>query len=157
MIMCHMTATTSRELLAMADRIGVARRHIQYPGTFKEHFDICKSKRALAVKYGAIELSMREAAERYGERKHRATQSTEQPAAETTPMSDSIECPLCHFSPEDDGEIANDLLRAELCAACIDGIRANPADYGVTLKQVAAIYPKAYAIITQTAPTPPTE
>jgi len=56
MMMCHMYADSTEELLAMADRIGVARKWIQYPGTYKEHFDVCKSKRALAVQDGAIEV-----------------------------------------------------------------------------------------------------
>lgn len=60
MMMCHMVADSTEELLAMADRIGVARKWIQYPGTPKEHFDICRSKRALAIKAGAIEVSSRE-------------------------------------------------------------------------------------------------
>lgn len=60
MVMCHMGADTTEELLAMADKIGVARRWLQHPGTWREHFDICKSKRALAVKYGAVEVSQRE-------------------------------------------------------------------------------------------------
>lgn len=40
MVMCHMLADTTNELLAMADKIGVARKWIQHPGTAKEHFDI---------------------------------------------------------------------------------------------------------------------
>lgn len=56
MVMCHMLADTTAELLAMADHIGVARKWIQHPGTPKEHFDIALSKRALAVKAGAIEI-----------------------------------------------------------------------------------------------------
>jgi hypothetical protein len=60
MKMCHMTADTHAELLAMADRIGVARRWIQYPGQWKEHFDICLSKRASAIRFGAIQLSMQD-------------------------------------------------------------------------------------------------
>jgi len=60
MKMCHMIADTREELVAMVDRIGVDRRHIQFVGTPREHFDICKSKRALAVKAGAIEVSPRE-------------------------------------------------------------------------------------------------
>lgn len=63
MIMCHMMADTSDELLQMADTIGVARKWIQYPGTPKEHFDISLSKRALAVKHGAIEITQREMAQ----------------------------------------------------------------------------------------------
>jgi hypothetical protein len=58
MTMCHMVADSSDELLAMADRIGVARRWIQDPGTHLEHFDICLSKRAKAVAAGAIEVTM---------------------------------------------------------------------------------------------------
>lgn len=60
MLMCHMTADTTEELHAMADRIGVARRWVQHPGTYREHYDICKSKRALAVQAGAVEVSGRE-------------------------------------------------------------------------------------------------
>ncbi len=57
MMMCHMVADTREELLEMAARIGVDRRWIQKAGTSHEHFDICKSKRALAVRHGAIEVS----------------------------------------------------------------------------------------------------
>jgi hypothetical protein len=54
MKLCHMLADTSDELVAMADRIGVARRWIQKPGTPDEHFDIALSKRALAIQHGAL-------------------------------------------------------------------------------------------------------
>ncbi len=60
MVMCHMGADTTEELLAMADKIGVARKWIQNQGTWREHFDICLSKRRLAVTAGAIEVSQRE-------------------------------------------------------------------------------------------------
>ena len=60
MVMCHMIADTEDELLAMADRIGVARRWHQYPGTPRSHFDIALSKRALAVAAGAKEITWRE-------------------------------------------------------------------------------------------------
>lgn len=56
MMMCHMVADTRAELDAMADTIGVARKWIQKPDTNREHYDICKSKRAKAVANGAIEL-----------------------------------------------------------------------------------------------------
>jgi phosphoribosyl 1,2-cyclic phosphodiesterase len=74
MIMCHMTADSTQELLAMADKIGVARKWIQHAGhPYKEHFDIAKSKRALAVTHGAIELNtIREAAAHIARRKERA-------------------------------------------------------------------------------------
>lgn len=60
MKMCHMIADTTEELLTMADAIGVARRWIQHPGTPSEHFDICRSKRAAAVRHGAIEITWRQ-------------------------------------------------------------------------------------------------
>ena len=60
MIMCHMAADTHDELIEMADRIGVDRRWIQKPGTPHEHFDICLSKRKLAVEHGAVEVTQRE-------------------------------------------------------------------------------------------------
>jgi hypothetical protein len=60
MIMCHMAADSTEELLAMADAIGVQRKWIQHAGTRYEHFDISLSKRAEAVKLGAIELTQRE-------------------------------------------------------------------------------------------------
>ena len=63
MVMCHMLADTTEELLAMADRIGVARRWIQDSGEPTEHFDIALSKRALAVRAGAIEVEPRRVAE----------------------------------------------------------------------------------------------
>jgi hypothetical protein len=61
MIMCHMNADTTDELLAMADRIGVKRRWLQKAGTYYEHFDICMAKRAQAVKCGAVEIDLRQA------------------------------------------------------------------------------------------------
>ncbi len=74
MVMCHMWADTREELFAMADRIGVQRKWFQRPASIKllgmkaswEHFDIAHSKRALAVKYGAIQT------DRYGPVEHTA-------------------------------------------------------------------------------------
>lgn len=60
MIMCHMIADTQAELLAMADTIGVKRKWIQDYMTQREHFDICLSKRKLAVRAGAKEITMKE-------------------------------------------------------------------------------------------------
>lgn len=60
MVMCHMMADTQQELLDMADKIGVNKKWIQYPDTYKEHFDISSGKRVLAIKNGAIEVSMTE-------------------------------------------------------------------------------------------------
>ncbi|KAA0571111.1 DUF4031 domain-containing protein [Azospirillum sp. Sh1] len=75
MLMCHMWADTEEELLAMADRIEVARKWIQgHPtlshGKHREaswvHFDIAKGKRELALQAGAI------ATDRYGPVEHTA-------------------------------------------------------------------------------------
>lgn len=60
MKMCHMLADTTGELLAMADTIGVQRKWLQKPGTPHEHFDVASAKRALAVKAGAVEITMSE-------------------------------------------------------------------------------------------------
>jgi hypothetical protein len=60
LVMCHMIADSHDELIAMVDRIKVQRKWIQKPGTIYEHFDICLSKRALAVRYGAQQITMKE-------------------------------------------------------------------------------------------------
>ena len=61
MIMCHMLADTVEELHDMADKIGVARKWYQGPPkSSTPHYDICKSKRALAVQFGAIECTREE-------------------------------------------------------------------------------------------------
>ena len=60
MKMSHMAADTTEELVEMAGRIGVAYKWIQEEGTEGEHFDIAKSKRALAVAAGAVEVTLRE-------------------------------------------------------------------------------------------------
>lgn len=54
-IMSHMIADTFDELHRMADKIGVARKWFQ-----GDHYDICQSKKALAMQHGAIEVNMRE-------------------------------------------------------------------------------------------------
>lgn len=60
MVMSHMLADTTAELHAMADRIGVDRRYVQNAGTPREHYDICQSKRALALEHGALEIHRRQ-------------------------------------------------------------------------------------------------
>lgn len=55
--MCHMVADTRKELLEMADKIGVQRKWIQKKGTRHEHFDVSLGAKAKAVKAGAIECS----------------------------------------------------------------------------------------------------
>lgn len=58
MRMCHMVADTHEELIAMADKIGVQRKWLQKPGTSHEHFDVCLSKRQLAIENGAVPVSV---------------------------------------------------------------------------------------------------
>lgn len=60
MLMSHMIADTHDELTDMAKAIGVPVRHIQYEGTAREHFDVCKSMRNRAIVRGAIAVSVRE-------------------------------------------------------------------------------------------------
>lgn len=69
MKMCHMIADTTEELLTMIDNIKVQRKWIQYPGTANEHFDICLSKKAEAIEFGAIEIGFRDYARMVNERK----------------------------------------------------------------------------------------
>lgn len=75
MVMCHLWADTLEELLAMVDRIGVQRKWIQgHPelsfGKHRRaswvHFDISLSKKAAALKAGAI------LTDRYGPIEHLA-------------------------------------------------------------------------------------
>lgn len=56
--MCHMIADTDRELHTMAKRIGVQRKWFQHPKT-NPHYDICLSKRRLALQFGAVEIEWR--------------------------------------------------------------------------------------------------
>jgi hypothetical protein len=56
---CHMTADTTEELIAFAVSLGLQAKYIQYPGTWKEHFDVTEPKRRLAVAKGAIEVDYR--------------------------------------------------------------------------------------------------
>ena len=52
MKMSHMIADTLPELHAMADKIGLPRKHFQnHPR--HPHYDVCSSKKAAALSYGA--------------------------------------------------------------------------------------------------------
>lgn len=53
--MCHMLADNEIDLHTMAQMIGVPRKWYQ-----GDHYDICLAKRALAVKYGAREVTSKE-------------------------------------------------------------------------------------------------
>jgi len=55
---CHMTADSLEELHAMADRIGLKREWFQVAARLHMcHYDLVPSKRALAVKAGAVEVN----------------------------------------------------------------------------------------------------
>jgi len=60
---CHLTADTDEELHAFAQSIGL-RRSWHQRGSIS-HYDLTRGKRALAVRRGAIELTRKQAAERY--------------------------------------------------------------------------------------------
>lgn len=67
MRMNHLWADSLPELLAMADRIGVARKWLQKPPKASwVHFDISVGKRALAIAYGAV------LTDKYGPAEHEA-------------------------------------------------------------------------------------
>lgn len=55
---CHMMADSTEELLAFAKRLGLRASYIQYPGTWKEHFDVTQGKRAQALRLGAVEVTV---------------------------------------------------------------------------------------------------
>jgi hypothetical protein len=69
MIMSHMVADTSKELITMAKLIGVNEKWIQCPGTYNEHFDICLSMKKKALSLGAKAITFRKYAEFVNKRK----------------------------------------------------------------------------------------
>ncbi len=58
MLMSHMMADTAIELFDMADAVGLKREWFQ--DTRLPHYDLSQTKRALAVKMGAIEVTSSE-------------------------------------------------------------------------------------------------
>ena len=105
MVMCHMLADTTEELLAMADKIAVARRWIQHPGTHREHFDICLSKRAVAVQHGAVEISWRDVGELLSKRREAATKAATTPERRCACLADdSMECAAIRYGMDHWGE-----------------------------------------------------
>jgi hypothetical protein len=63
MIMCHMMADSTEELLDMAQKIGMNVKWIQDKGTYQEHFDICLAMKQKALALGAKEVTRRELGE----------------------------------------------------------------------------------------------
>jgi hypothetical protein len=61
MQMNHMLADSLNELLCMATLLKTDHKWLQYKGTHKEHFDICARRRLLAIEFGAISISYKEA------------------------------------------------------------------------------------------------
>ncbi len=59
MLMSHMMADTTEELVAMGLKIGLHAKWLQHVGIYKEHFDVCQTKRAEAIKLGAVEVTPR--------------------------------------------------------------------------------------------------
>ena len=74
MKMAHMFADTSEELLAMADSIGLSRKWIQYPGTYKEHFDVSLTMRSAAINAGALTCDSRALVEVMNRKREGVTQ-----------------------------------------------------------------------------------
>ena len=55
---CHMWADSREELNAMADKLGLKRAWIQWDAKpYMIHYDLVPSKRALAIKAGAVEIT----------------------------------------------------------------------------------------------------
>lgn len=66
MLMSHMVADTDEELHQMADKISVNRKWFQGPPKhILHHYDICKSKKVLAIRLGAIPMSDREIVKKF--------------------------------------------------------------------------------------------
>lgn len=59
---CYLLADTDDELHAMADRIGVPMAWHQWVGSDGSHYVIARSMRQLAIQYGAVPISCRQAA-----------------------------------------------------------------------------------------------
>lgn len=56
--MSHMAADTLEELHGMADAVGLQRRWFQ--AGHLPHYDLCQSKKRLAIKQGAVSVTTKE-------------------------------------------------------------------------------------------------
>ena len=61
MLMSHLMADTPDELREIAGKLNIE-RHIQHPGTPKEHLDVSESKREAAIRMGAASVTGRQLA-----------------------------------------------------------------------------------------------
>jgi hypothetical protein len=57
----HLTADTPEELLAFALKLGLRQSWVQYPGTYKEHYDLTEGMRQRALRNGAVAITLQEA------------------------------------------------------------------------------------------------
>ena len=67
-VSCHLVADSVKELFEFGEKIGLKREWVQSvdkPGS-TPHFDLVANKRAVAVKHGAVELSLMEAGKLFG-------------------------------------------------------------------------------------------
>lgn len=55
--MCHMFADTEEELHFMANKLGLKKKWFQISNSGVPHYDICQSKRKIAINFGAIEIN----------------------------------------------------------------------------------------------------
>lgn len=60
MKLSHMVADTHEELIDMATKLELNLKWLQYPGTYKEHFDVSEGTRKRAIDLGALEVSSKE-------------------------------------------------------------------------------------------------
>jgi hypothetical protein len=83
MKMSHLIADSDAELNAMADKIGVARKWFQ-DTISGPHYDISITKRKLAVKAGAVEITMRQCAMMCANRRNGLVEGVGDPATAET-------------------------------------------------------------------------
>ena len=60
MVMSHLIADSHEELEEAAVALGLRKEYIQHAHSWKEHLDVSQTKRALAVRQGAVEMTQRE-------------------------------------------------------------------------------------------------